>query len=75
MPVQLSKVPGFVLEAFLHLHEMAISAFIKTREVERGEVNLEPDHGIRLHYFAVSWVREVLIYPCLITKGFGERRG
>jgi hypothetical protein len=31
---------------------MVISAFIKTREVGRGEVNLEPGHGIRYHYFA-----------------------
>jgi len=32
---------------------MVISAFIKTKKVGREEVvNLEPGHGIRLHYFA-----------------------
>jgi hypothetical protein len=52
VPVQLSQVPELVLEAFLHLHEMVISASIKTKEVGRGEVSFEPGHSIRLHYFA-----------------------
>lgn len=54
MPVQLSQVPDLFLEAFLHLHEMGISAFIKTKleEVGRREVSFEPGHSIRLHYFA-----------------------
>ena len=37
LAVQLSKVPGFkfVLEAFLHLHEMVISAFIEAKEEKK----------------------------------------
>jgi hypothetical protein len=59
---------------------MVISAFIKTREVGRGEVNLEPGHGIRHHYFADVKVT-VMSEPgeggadmtMFNNKGFGER--
>jgi hypothetical protein len=47
------KVPELVSGAFLHLHEMVVSAFHQDQKVgQEREVNLQPCRSVRLHNFA-----------------------
>jgi hypothetical protein len=65
------KVPELVPGAFLHLHETVKSAFISTKR-EMSTLSLVAVLGsITLRTSRVNWVREVPIWPCLITKDLG----